>query len=83
MASTPRFLEKLRARGYETFNSLWSEDYDKEFDDERRMQMIADTVKYIYNNPIDWVRAYTISKHNYSRLQRRYDEAVGRLSQTL
>ena len=59
------------------------EDYDKEFDDERRMQMIADTVKYIYNNPIDWVRAYTISKHNYSRLQRRYDEAVGRLSQTL
>ena len=83
MASTPRFLEKLKARGYETFNSLWSEEYDKEYDDEKRMQMVADTVKYIYNNPIDWVRAYTISKQNYSRLQRRYDDAVKKLTQVL
>ena len=47
------------------------------------MQMVADTVKYIYNNPIDWVRAYTISKQNYSRLQRRYDDAVKKLTQVL
>jgi len=46
------------------------------------MQMIADTVKYIYNNPIDWVRAYSKSKHNYTRLQRRYDDAVKKLTQT-
>tara|TARA_B100001057_G_scaffold345656_1_gene346790 strand:- start:1338 stop:2411 length:1074 start_codon:yes stop_codon:yes gene_type:complete len=83
VASTPRFLEKLRAREYETFSDLWPEDYDKEHDTEKRMQMIAKTVKYIYNNPIDWVRAYTISQHNYSRLNRRYDNAVKRLSQTL
>ena len=83
IASTPRFLEQLRARGYETFSNIWPEDYDMEYDDEQRMQMIADTVKYIYSNPIDWVKAYTISKHNYNRLQRRYDEAVNRLSRTL
>ena len=62
---------------------MWPEDYDKEFDDEKRMQMIADTVKFIYNNPIDWVRAYTKSKYNYTRLQRRYDDAVKKLTQTL
>ncbi len=83
IASTPRFLEKLRARKYETFGMLWSEDYDLEFDDEKRMQMIADTVKYIYNNPIDWVQAYRISKDNYSKLQRRYDDAVKKLIQVL
>ena len=83
MASTPRFLEKLRSRGYETFSSIWPEDYDMEYDDEMRMKMIADTVRYIHDNPIDWIRAYNISKNNYSRLQRRYDEAVKRLTQTL
>ena len=83
IASTPRFLEKLRAREYETFSDLWPEDYDKEHDTETRMQMIADTVKYIYNNPIDWVRAYTISQHNYHRLHRRYDNAVKRLVEIL
>ena len=83
MASTPRFLEQLRSRGYQTFSDLWSEDYDKEFDTEKRMQMIADTVKYIYNNSIDWSRAYNISQHNYTRLNRRYDDAVKRLVETL
>tara|TARA_B100000575_G_C23124648_1_gene651401 strand:+ start:273 stop:1412 length:1140 start_codon:yes stop_codon:yes gene_type:complete len=82
MASTPRYLDQLRSRGYQTFSDLWPEDYDQEFDDEKRMQMIADTVKYIYNNPIDWVRAYSKSKHNYTRLQRRYDDAVKKLTQT-
>ena len=83
IASTPRFLEKLQSRGYETFSGLWPEEYDREFDNEKRMQMIADTVKFIYNNPIDWVRAYNISQNNYTRLQRRYDDAVKKLSQTL
>lgn len=83
IASTPRFLEKLRAREYQTFSDLWPEDYDKEHDTEQRMQMIANTVKYIYNNPIDWVRAYTISQHNYQRLHRRYDQAVKRLVEIL
>lgn len=83
MASTPRFLEKLRARQYETFSELWPENYDLESDDDQRMQMVADTVKYIYNNPINWIRAYEISQNNYTRLHRRYDDAVARLVQTL
>ena len=83
MASTPRFLEKLRAREYETFSELWPENYDLESDDDQRMQMVADTVKYIYSNPINWVRAYEISQNNYKRLHRRYDNAVARLVQTL
>ena len=83
IASTPRFLEQLRARQYKTFGSLWPEDYDTEFDTEKRMQLVADTVKYIYNNPIDWVKAYTIAKHNYTRLHRRYDDAVKRLVEIL
>ncbi len=83
IASTPRFLEQLRARGYETFSSIWPEDYDMEYEDELRMQKIADTVRYIHNNTIDWIRAYNISKNNYTRLQRRYDDAVSKLSQTL
>ncbi len=83
VASTPRFLDQLRSRQYETFSELWSEDYDQEFDTEKRMQMIADTVKYIYNNSIDWVRAYNIANHNYTRLQRRYDDAIKKLVQTL
>jgi len=83
IASTPKFLEQLRAREYETFESLWSEKYDIEFDTEKRMQMIADTVKYIYSNSVDWVRAYEIAQYNYLRLHRRYDDAIKRLVQTL
>ena len=83
IASTPKFLEQLRARQYQTFSDLWPEDYDLEFDTDKRMEMIADTVKYIYNNPIDWVRAYETSQYNYLRLHRRYDDAVKRLVETL
>ena len=83
IASTPRFLEKLHAREYETFSSLWPEDYDLIHDDEQRMQKIADTVKYIYSNPIDWARAKEIAQRNYTKLQRRYDKAIARLVQVL
>ena len=83
IASTPRFLEKLHAREYETFSSLWPEDYDFIHDDEQRMQKIADTVKYIYSNPIDWARAKEIAQRNYTKLQRRYDKAIARLVQVL
>ena len=83
IASTPRFLEQLRARGYQTFFDIWPEDYDMEYEDEKRMQMIADTVRHIHNHPVDWIGAYSISKNNYAHLQRRYDDAVKRLSQTL
>jgi len=83
IASTPKFLEQLRARQYQTFSDFWPEDYDLEFDTDKRMEMIADTVKYIYNNPIDWVRAYETSQYNYLRLHRRYDDAVKRLVETL
>ena len=54
-----------------------------EYEDEKRMQMIADTVRHIHNHPIDWIGAYSISKNNYARLQRRYDDAIKKLSQTL
>ena len=83
IASTPRFLEKLHAREYETFSNLWPEDYDLIYDDEQRMQKIADTVKYIYSNPIDWARAKEIAQRNYTKLQRRYDKAIARLVQVL
>ena len=83
IASTPRFLEKLHAREYETFSNLWPEDYDLIHDDEQRMQKIADTVKYIYSNPIDWARAKEIAQRNYTKLQRRYDKAIARLVQVL
>ena len=47
------------------------------------MQKIADTVKCIYSNPIDWARAKEIAQRNYTKLQRRYDKAIARLVQVL
>jgi hypothetical protein len=47
VATTPMFLEYMRAEGFKTFDGIIDESYDKEFDTDTRIDMICDTIKLI------------------------------------
>ena len=42
---SPGSLEYLKSYGFQTFDSIWDESYDREQDSERRMSMIIDLIK--------------------------------------
>ena len=49
----PYTLEYIRKLGFKTFDKWWSEDYDKETDHNKRMQLIFDTLDYIKSKDIN------------------------------
>lgn len=79
----PHILKRLRSLGYKTFDSLWDENYDEEFDCQRRMEKIINLVE-------DISKKYStqelkklleknkhITEHNFDLLmQRRPEQAV-------
>lgn len=56
--STPYFLEDFRSLGFETFSPYINEDYDKEPDNHKRLNMIVNEIERITNLP----------KHDYDAL---------------
>ena len=50
--STPRFLQNLHKLGFTTYNELWNEDYDLEFDYTKRADMIVDLCNKLEH--FDW-----------------------------
>jgi len=44
MASGPGSLEYIRSYGFQTFNTVWNEDYDLETDSDRRLEMIVELI---------------------------------------
>ena len=70
IAGTHGSLAYLRSYGFRTFGRLWDESYDEEPDDDRRLELIADTLKAIDELPINCRRkllleAEEICEHNY------------------
>ena len=47
MVAKPYTLQYLRKLGFQTFDKWWDESYDLELDDDKRMTMIEDVIKYI------------------------------------
>lgn len=56
--ATPYFLEDVRQLGFETFSPYINEDYDKEFDNHKRLNMIVDEIE----------RIASLSKEDYTKL---------------
>ena len=50
--STPKFLHHLRALGFHTYDSLWSENYDDIDDTEKRIDAVVDLCKNLAD--FDW-----------------------------
>jgi hypothetical protein len=76
---TPRSLEFLRSRGYQTFPEFFCEDYDQEFDDVKRFKMIIDQVKNFISLDLQTKKTKYMSvldklKHNYDNFYSRPDE---------
>jgi hypothetical protein len=72
LASTYRSLEYLKEYGFKTFDTVWSESYDKIVDPEKRLQAIVDLMGQLANlNSKDQknllIKAYEISSYNRSR----------------
>jgi hypothetical protein len=51
--STPYFLEDVRQLGFETFSPYINEEYDKEYNNHKRLNMIVDEIERIVNLPDD------------------------------
>lgn len=70
---THHYLKHLRDMGYKTFDSLWNEDYDREPNMWKRIDMIADTVKHINTMDLNSIaeQIQSITQHNLNMLQTR------------
>ena len=72
-------LAYLRSIGYKTFDFLWDESYDHEYDTTKRLEKIMDTLEYIASGAID-DKLYSeelkeVVMHNHNRMiQRQYKE---------
>ena len=67
--SGPKSLEYLRSYGFQTFDSIWDESYDREPDSKRRMEMVIDLITYLCNlSESDFFKIYEktipILEHN-------------------
>lgn len=68
--SSPFFLEKFKQLGYQTFSKWFNEDYDKETDLQKRIDIIVDEIKRLSLLTHDqWVTIlrdmYSVLFHNY------------------
>jgi hypothetical protein len=78
--SNPYTLKKLRSMGYKTFDTLWDESYDEEFDCHQRMEKIIKLVedinnKYSTEELFDLIyKNKHIMEHNYNLLMERKPE---------
>lgn len=79
----PYILKRLRSLGYKTFDTLWDESYDEEFDCHKRMEKIVQLVedlhyKYTTEQLFDLIEENKyILEHNYNLLmERRPEQAV-------
>ena len=66
IASTPKFLNNLRKKGYETFNTIFDESYDDELDDNLRLTKIVNSLNNSIKIPYDKYKE--ICEHNKSVL---------------
>jgi hypothetical protein len=70
--STPNFLKNLRSIGFTTYNEIWDESYDLEFNFQRRATMIVDLCNQL--NCFNWAqhrdKLLEISYKNASNLLR-------------
>jgi hypothetical protein len=79
----PYILKRLRSLGYKTFDTLWDESYDEEFDCHKRMEKIVKLVedistKYTTEQLFDLIEQNKyILEHNYNLLlERRPEQAI-------
>ena len=79
----PYILKRLRSLGYKTFDTLWDESYDEEFDCHKRMEKIVKLVedisaKYTTEQLFDLIEQNNyIIEHNYNLLlERRPEQAI-------
>jgi hypothetical protein len=71
LVSTAGSLEYLRSYGFKTFDSVWDESYDKETDDSKRLEKIADllhSLDQLSNNEKQsmFESAIPIIEHNFN-----------------
>lgn len=50
--SQPKYLENIRKLGFQTYNTLWDESYDQEYDYKKRVEMVVDLANDLCN--FDW-----------------------------
>ena len=78
----PYILKRLRNLGYKTFDTLWDESYDEEFDCHKRMEKIVKLVedissKYTTEQLFELIEQNKyILEHNYNLLMSRRPEQV-------
>jgi len=76
----PYILKRLRSLGYKTFDTLWDESYDEEFDCHKRMEKIVELVediskKYTTEQLFNLIEEHKyILEHNYNLLMKRKPE---------
>lgn len=78
LVSFPGALDKLKELGYQTFHPYINESYDREYDDEKRLDIIVDEVDRLCNltneEYIEWQQNIkNILDHNYNILMQTRD----------
>ena len=86
--STPNFLQNLHNLGFKTYNELWNEDYDKEFDYTKRADKIIDLCNQLEN--FNWQanreKLQQIANHNAALMLKNNDMFIAqfeKIRQTL
>jgi hypothetical protein len=74
MVSTQGSLEYLRRYGFQTFDQLWSEDYDS-MDDDRRLTAVADLLKHLDDCSTQELAQY--HRHAQSMIQHNFQHFYG------
>ena len=86
--STPNFLQNLHNLGFKTYNELWNEDYDTEFDYTKRADKIIDLCNQLEN--FNWQankeKLQQIANHNAALMLKNNDMFIAqfeKIRQTL
>lgn len=86
--STPNFLQNLHNLGFKTYNELWDEDYDTEFDYTKRADKIIDLCNQLEN--FNWQankeKLQQIANHNTALMLKNNDMFIAqfeKIQQTL
>lgn len=88
LVGSPQFLEELKKLGFKTYNELWDESYDDEFDYDKRMQKILELCNYL--SEFDWEKhknkLIEIGNHNrecFMQLEKIFQLEYQQTKQTL
>lgn len=71
LVSTPNSLKYLRSYGFKTFSEFWSEDYDEEDDDLKRIEKVADILSDL--DSLTTKELNTLYKHMIPTLEHNFN----------